>query len=37
MSLTMKQKMDTKRELRENFEKSGLTLQQIASDLDTSE
>lgn len=36
MSLTMKQKMDTKRELRENFEKSGLTLQQIASDLDTS-
>ena len=35
MSLTLKQKTDTKRELRENFEKSGLTLQQIADDLDT--
>ncbi len=36
MSLTLKQKEDTRRELRENFEKSGVTLQQIASDLSTS-
>ena len=35
MSLTLKQKIDTKRELKENFEKSGLSLQQIANDLDT--
>lgn len=35
MSLTMKQQNDTRKELRENFEKSGLTLQQIADDLAT--
>jgi hypothetical protein len=35
MSLTMKQMDDTRRELRENFKKSGLTVQQIATDLAT--
>ena len=36
MSLTLQQEEDTRRELRENFEKSGVTLQQVASDLATS-
>ena len=35
MSLTLKQKDDTRRELRENFEKSGLTVERIAEDLGT--
>ena len=36
MSLTPKQEEDTRRELRENFEKSNVTVEQIASDLGTS-
>ena len=36
MSLTLQQEEDTRRELRENFEKSGVTLQQTADDLATS-
>ena len=37
MSLTVRQQRDTKKELKENFEKSGLTIKQVARDLDTSE
>lgn len=37
MSLTLQQKNDTKRELQENLEKSGLTVRQVADALDTSE
>ena len=36
MSLTAQQEEDTRRELRENFEKSGLTVEEIAESLDTS-
>ena len=36
MSLTLKQQEDTKRELKENFEKAGLSLAQVAADLRTS-
>ncbi len=35
MSLTTKQQDDTRRELRENFEKSGLTIDEAAADLAT--
>lgn len=35
MSLTMKQQDDTRRELKENFEKSGLTAEEVAADLAT--
>ena len=35
MSLTNQQRLDTKRELRENFEKTELTIAQIAEALDT--
>ena len=35
MSLTLKQEEDTRRELRENFEKAGVTVEQTASDLGT--
>lgn len=37
MSLTVRQQSNTKKELKENFEKSGLTIKQVARDLDTSE
>ena len=37
MSLTLKQQDDTRKELKENFEKSGLTLSQIAADLAANE
>lgn len=37
MSLSPEQKKNTIRELNENFEKSGLTVKQIACDLGTSE
>lgn len=33
MSLSAKQKADTRKELRENFEKSGLSVERIAADL----
>ena len=36
MSLTAQQQENTRRELRENFEKSGLALSQVAADLSTS-
>ena len=36
MSLTPQQEEDTRRELKENFEKSGVSLKQIAADLGTS-
>lgn len=35
MSLTIKQQDDTRRELRENFEKSGLAVEEVAADLAT--
>ncbi len=35
MSLTYQQQEDTRRELRENFEKAGVTVQQTAADLGT--
>lgn len=37
MSLTAQQQDDTRRELRENFEKAGVTVSQVAEDLGTSE
>lgn len=37
MSLTIQQKENTKRELRENLQKSGLTYAEVAADLQTSE
>lgn len=37
MSLTIKQKIDTISELKENLKRSGLTLEQAADDLDTSQ
>ena len=37
MSLTAKQKDDTRRELRENFEKAGVDIHEIAVDLGTTE
>ena len=37
MSLSFKQKEDTRRELRENLEKSGVDIQKIAIDLGTTE
>lgn len=36
MSLTAQQTLDTKKEFQENFERTGLTLEQIAEDLHTS-
>lgn len=36
MSLTAQQILDTKKEFQENFERTGLTLEQIAEDLHTS-
>ena len=36
MSLSAKQQDDTRKELRDNFVKSGLSVQQIATDLKTS-
>ena len=35
MSLTIKQQDDTRRELLDNFEKTGLTAEQVAADLAT--
>lgn len=35
MSLTREQEDNTRRELQENFEKSGVTIEQAAADLDT--
>lgn len=35
MSLTARQQEDTRRELRENLERSGLTVEEVALDLDT--
>ena len=37
MSLTPQQEEDTRHELRANFEKAGVTIEQIAEDLGTSE
>ena len=37
MSLTAKQEEDTRRELRDNFEKAGVTIPQIAKELGTTE
>lgn len=37
MSLTIKQKADTRVELEENLRRSGRTLRQVAEDLDTSQ
>ena len=37
MSLTAKQEEDTRRELRDNWEKAGVSIKQIASDLGTTE
>ena len=36
MSLTLKQKQDTRDELLDNFNKSGLSIQKVADDLGTS-
>ena len=37
MSLTKKQEDDTRRELRANYDKAGVSIQQIAEDLGTSQ
>ena len=37
MSLTPKQEEDTRRELRENFDKAGVKIQEVAADLGTTE
>ena len=37
MSLTPKQEEDTRRELRENYEKAGVNIHQVAADLGTTE
>ena len=37
MSLTKKQEDDTRRELKENFEKAGVTIRQVADDLGTTD
>ena len=37
MSLSIKQKEDTRRELKENLDKSGVTVQEAAADLGTTE
>ena len=37
MSLSEKQKDDTRKELKENFDKSGVNIQQVAADLGTTE
>ena len=37
MSLTAKQEEDTRRELKENFDKAGVTIHEIAADLGTTD
>lgn len=37
MSLSAKQKEDTRRELKENFDKAGVSIQEVAADLGTTE
>ena len=37
MSLTPKQEDDTRKELRENFDKAGVSIQEVAADLGTTE